>query len=50
MARNDSRKVMHDSSATMLNVLVNDKVNHLRKPLTITGVTPALNGTAVLGD
>ena len=47
-ARNDNRKVMHDSSATMLNVLVNDKVNHLRKPLTITGVAPALNGTAVL--
>ena len=47
-ARNDNRKVMHDSSATMLNVLVNDRVNHLRKPLTITGVASALNGTAVL--
>ena len=35
--RNDNRKVMHDSSATLLNVLVNDRVNHLRKPLTITG-------------
>ena len=49
-ARNDLRKVMHDSSATMLHVLVNDKVNHLRKPLTITGITPALNGTVVLTD
>jgi hypothetical protein len=49
-ARNDNRKVMHDSSATMLDVLINDRVNHLRKPLTITGITPADNGTVVLTD
>jgi hypothetical protein len=48
LARNDSPKVMHDSSATMLDVLVNDRVNHLRKPLTITAISPALNGTVVL--
>jgi len=49
-ARNDARKVMHDSSATMLDVMVNDKVNHLRKPLHITGITPALNGAVVVTD
>jgi hypothetical protein len=49
-ARNDSRKVMHDSAATMLDVLVNDKVNHLRKPLRITGFTAALNGSVVMSD
>jgi hypothetical protein len=49
-ARNDSRKVMHDSSATMLDPMVNDKVNHLRTPLRITGTTPALNGAVVVTD
>jgi hypothetical protein len=49
-ARNDSPKVMHDSAATVLNLMLNDKVNHLRKPLLITAVTPALNGTAVRAD
>jgi hypothetical protein len=41
---------MHDSAATMLDVLVNDRVNHLRKPLRITGYTAALNGTVVRSD
>jgi len=31
-------------------VMVNDKVNHLRKPLTITAFTPALNGAVVRTD
>jgi hypothetical protein len=51
LAKNDSYKVMHDSSATVLSVMANDRVNHLRKPMTITAITAALNGTATLaGD
>jgi hypothetical protein len=49
-AKNDSFKVMHDSPATVLNVMLNDKVNHLRKPITITSITPALNGVVVVAD
>jgi len=49
-AKNDTFKVMHDSPATVLNVMLNDKVNHLRKPITITSITPALNGTVVVAD
>ncbi|HXI29135.1 MAG TPA: MBG domain-containing protein, partial [Vicinamibacterales bacterium] len=47
-AKNDAFKVMHDSAATVLNVMLNDKVNHLRKPITITGITAALNGTVTV--
>jgi hypothetical protein len=50
LARNDNRRVMHDSAPTLLDVTLNDKVNHLRKPLTITATTPALNGTIVVTD
>jgi len=49
-AKNDSFKVMHDSPATVLNVMLNDKVNHLRKPITITSITGALNGTVTVAD
>src|SRR4051812_35727219 len=49
-AKNDSPRVMHDSAATVLNLMANDKVNHLRAPITITAITSALNGAAVLAD
>jgi uncharacterized protein DUF4082/Calx-beta domain-containing protein/Big-like domain-containing protein/purple acid phosphatase-like protein len=50
LARDDRRKVMHDSAPTLLDVTINDKVNHLRKPLRITATTPALNGALVVTD